>query len=254
VGESVFNPYKYYQNNLISFLNLLEMIQNYEIENLIFSSSCTVYGNVKDFPITEKTPLDINTPSPYGKTKQMCESFLQDIAKTNSKLNTQILRYFNPMGAHESGLLGELPLGEPHTLMPYITQTAIGKRKILKVFGNDYDTKDGTCERDFFHITDLVNAHIVTLKRLLEKQNETNIEIFNFGSGKSNSVLSMIDSFEKVNQVKVNFEFAPRRDGDVAKSYADCSKAKEVLNWQPTKTIDDITKSAWAWEKYLKNR
>lgn len=252
VNESILKPYLYYYNNLTSMLNLLEMIKNYQIKNLVFSSSCTVYGSPEKLPVTEATPI-IKTPSVYGKTKQMCEDFIEDICKIEPSLQVSILRYFNPMGAHESGWIGELPLGEPQTLMPYITQTAIGIRKILRVFGNDYQTPDGTCQRDFFHIDDLVAAHILMLERLLNQKNETQIEIFNFGAGKATSILQVIQSFEKVSHQKLNYEFAPRRIGDVEKVYADCSKANKILAWSSEKNIDDLTLSAWKWELYLKN-
>ncbi|TAE76314.1 MAG: UDP-glucose 4-epimerase GalE [Bacteroidetes bacterium] len=253
VNESVLKPHQYYANNLIVMLNLLEMMKIYNVTNLIFSSSCTVYGSPEKLPITEQTPI-IKTPSVYGKTKQMCESFIEDICQIEKDLQVSILRYFNPMGAHESGLIGELPLGEPQTLMPFITQTAVGIRKVLKVFGNDYQTPDGTCQRDFFHVIDLAYAHILMLERLLEQKNDTQIEIFNFGAGKPTSILEVINSFEKVSNQKLNFEFAPRRLGDVEKVYADCSKAKKILNWTSQKTIDDLTSSAWQWELYLKKQ
>ncbi len=251
VNESVLKPYQYYANNLNAMLNLLEMMKTYQIKNLVFSSSCTVYGSPEKLPVTEQTPI-LETPSVYGKTKQMCETFIQDICKVEIDLQVSILRYFNPMGAHESGLIGELPLGEPHTLMPFITQTAIGLRSVLKVFGNDYHTPDGTCQRDFFHVTDLSFAHILMLERLLNQKNETQIEMFNFGAEKPTSILEVIDSFEKMSNQKLNYEFAPRRLGDVEKVYADCSKAKKILHWSSQKTLDDLTFSAWQWELYLK--
>jgi UDP-glucose 4-epimerase len=249
-NESMLNPLKYYHNNLLSTINLLQAVQKYKIKSLVFSSSCTVYGEPEVIPVTEQTPI-IPAKSVYGRTKQMCEDFIQDTARVSQGLNVALLRYFNPIGAHESGLLGELPLGEPNNLMPYITQTAIGKRAMLKVFGGDYDTPDGTCLRDFLHITDLATAHSLALNRLLEKQNTAQVEAFNIATGTPYSVLEVIKSFEKVAGLQLNYQIAPRREGDVSKIYADCTKANTVLKWKAEKTLDEMTASAWRWEQYI---
>jgi UDP-glucose 4-epimerase len=252
VGESVQNPILYYQNNLNSLGNILLCMAQFKIKNFIFSSSCTVYGQPDELPVTENTPLK-SAFSPYGNTKQISEEMIFDFQKNYPDFNVIILRYFNPVGAHHSALIGELPIGVPNNLMPYITQTAIGKREKLYVFGNDYPTNDGTCIRDYIHVVDLADAHVASAERLFARKNAENIEIFNLGTGKGSSVLEVINSFEKITHTKVNVEFAPRRDGDVTAVFADCTKANEILGWKAKKTLDDMTQSAWKWEMQMIN-
>ncbi len=251
VGESVAQPLKYYRNNLSIILNLLESMQKRNILYFVQSSSCTVYGIPDQLPIKEDSPIK-DTPSPYGKTKQMAEEILIDQCHA-SNLQAILLRYFNPIGAHDSHLLGELPNGVPNNLMPFITQTAIGIREKLSVFGNDYNTPDGTCIRDYIHVVDLAIAHVKAIEYLLKKKNEKALEVFNIGTGNGFSVLEVIKSFEKTSQEKLNYIFAPRREGDVPQIWADAYLAKEKLGWQAQKTLDEMTLSAWLWEKELKN-
>lgn len=251
VGESVEKPLLYYQNNFISLINLLDTMQQYKVSNLIFSSSCTVYGQPDKLPVTEETPVK-PAMSPYGNTKQVGEEIIRDVMKATPDMRTISLRYFNPVGAHESGLIGELPFGVPLNLMPFITQTAIGKREQLKVFGSDYNTPDGTCIRDYIHVTDLAIAHIAALKRLIAKDNAENYEVFNVGAGNGYSVLEVIKSFEKTTGEKLNYHITDRRPGDVEQIWADTSRANNVLKWHAEKSLDEMTLSAWKWEKYLK--
>ncbi len=253
VGESVQKPILYYQNNLNSLCNILLCLEQFKIKNFIFSSSCTVYGQPDELPVTENTPLK-PAFSPYGNTKQIGEEIIFDFQKNYADFNAVILRYFNPVGAHDSALIGELPNGVPNNLMPFITQTAIGKREKLCVFGDNYPTADGTCIRDYIHVVDLADAHLLSTERLFEGKNNEKIEIFNLGTGKGSSVWEVIKSFEKVNNIKVNVEIAPRRDGDVTAVFADCTKANEILGWKAKKTLDDMTQSAWKWEKKLRIR
>jgi UDP-glucose 4-epimerase len=252
VGESMNNPLKYYRNNLDGLFNVLEAINVFEIDNLIFSSSCTVYGDTKDLPVTEKTEKK-RTFSPYGVTKQIGERVISDFCYAHKSSRAISLRYFNPIGAHPSGAIGELPLGKPENLMPYITQTAAGLRDQLSVFGGDYDTADGTAIRDYIHVVDLAQAHIVALQRLLNKQNKAQHEFFNLGSGKGYSVLEVIQSFEKTSGLKLNYEIVDRRTGDIASVYADTQLSKQELNWQANMSLDDMTRTAWQWEKKLRN-
>jgi UDP-glucose 4-epimerase len=247
VGESVRLPLKYYKNNLDSLIHILEMMLKYQIPNLVFSSSCTVYGQPDSLPVTEQSPIK-KAESPYGNTKQIGEEIIADTVKAYPQLRAISLRYFNPIGAHESGLLGELPQGVPNNLLPFITQTAIGLRENLKVYGGDYDTIDGTCIRDYIHVSDLAKAHVIATQRLIEQKNQTNLEYFNLGTGKGISVLEVIQSFEKMTQQKLNYEIVSRRPGDVIKVYADTTLANEILGWQTEKTLDDMTLSAWQWE------
>lgn len=251
VGESVQNPLMYYENNLTTLTYLLQELNRYQINNFIFSSSCTVYGQADVLPITEEAPIK-SAMSPYGNTKQIGEEIIRDVCHV-SELNAILLRYFNPIGAHESSKIGELPIGVPQNLVPFITQTAIGKREQLTVFGNDYPTADGTCIRDYIHVMDLANAHVVALQRLLSGNNKNNCEVFNLGTGKGSSVLEVIQSFERVSGIKLNYVFGSRREGDVVSAYADTTKANEDLGWRAEKTLDDATRSAWLWEQAIQN-
>jgi UDP-glucose 4-epimerase len=250
VGESVNNPLLYYKNNLFSLVLILDQIRANNIAGIIFSSSCTVYGQPDQLPVTEST-LFKKAESPYGKTKQMGEEILLDACKADGNLNAIALRYFNPVGAHHTGLIGELPIGVPSNLVPFITQTAAGLRDQLKVFGNDYNTPDGSALRDYIHVVDLAKAHVTSLRRILQGKQKSNYEYFNIGTGKSISVLELIHKFERVNQVKLNYAFAERRSGDIEKIWADTSLAKEELAWQATHDVDDMMRSAWRWQKRL---
>lgn len=249
VGESVEDPLKYYQNNVGSLVTLLNKAEEYKVHNLVFSSSCTVYGEPESGVVDENSP--VSTPmSPYGHTKIICEEILQNTFHSpNSNLSSVILRYFNPIGAHESGLIGELPLGVPNNLVPFITQSAIGKRGPITVFGNDYDTKDGTCVRDYIHVSDLAKAHVEALC-FLEKEDRL-IEYFNVGTGNGVTVSEIIESFENVNSVKLDWKFGNRRPGDVEKVYADTTKVKKSLNWSCLYSVDEALKHAWVWEQNL---
>jgi UDP-glucose 4-epimerase len=251
VGESVQKPLLYYRNNLGSLVNLLEAMIDFNIPNIVFSSSCTVYGQPDVLPVTEQSPIKPAT-SPYGNTKQICEEILQDTIAVNSSLKAIALRYFNPIGAHASALIGELPLGVPNNLVPFITQTAIGIREQLSVFGNDYNTPDGSCVRDYINVVDLANAHVVAISRLLENKNKSTFEIFNLGTGTGSSVFEVINSFEKVSGVKLNYKVVGRRAGDTEKVWADTSFANNELGWKAEKTLDETLLSAWNWEKYIR--
>lgn len=249
VGESVAEPLKYYSNNLGSFINILESARTKGC-NVLFSSSATVYGEADKKPVTEDTPRQSAT-SPYGNTKQICEDILRDSVKAYSGIKGIALRYFNPIGAHPSALIGELPRGVPNNLVPFITQTAIGKRECLSVFGGDYPTPDGTCLRDYIDIVDLAKAHVCAVDRMLDGKMEQEYEIFNIGTGRPLSVLELINSFERVNGVKLNWKMAPRRAGDVVAIWADPSLAEAKLGWKATRSIDQTLSAAWAWEKHL---
>ncbi len=251
VGESVFKPVLYYKNNLMSFLNVLEAAEAKGGCNVLFSSSATVYGEPDVVPVTEKTPRKPAT-SPYGNTKAVCEDILRDtVFATKGAVKGILLRYFNPIGAHPSALIGELPRGVPNNLVPFITQTAIGKRECLNIFGNDYPTADGTCLRDFIDIVDLAKAHVFAVTRMIEGKMKEDCEVFNIGTGRPVSVLELINAFEKVNGVKVNHRFAPRRAGDVTAIWADPTLANEEMGWKATRTVEETLASAWAWEKHL---
>ncbi|MCB0423334.1 MAG: UDP-glucose 4-epimerase GalE [Mangrovimonas sp.] len=252
VGESVEKPLLYYENNINTLVYMLKSVLNLDASNFIFSSSCTVYGQADTMPITESAPIK-PAESPYGNTKQIGEEIIQDTCKVYSEFKATALRYFNPIGAHPSANIGELPIGVPQNLVPFITQTAAGIRQQLSVFGNDYPTPDGTCIRDYIHVVDLAKAHVVALQRLLENKNTSNFEVFNLGTGKGSSVLEAIEAFEKVSGEKLNYTFAPRRPGDVIQAYADTSKANEVLGWKAKSTLDDAMLSAWNWEKKVSN-
>lgn len=248
VGESVLQPLTYYYNNIVSLLHLLENMVEYNIPYFVFSSSCTVYGEPDKLPIKEQSPIK-PALSPYGNTKQISEEIIQDLAKINENFSAILLRYFNPIGAHPSGFIGELPIGIPNNLVPYITQTAAGIREVLRIFGNDYDTPDGTCIRDYIHVIDLAKAHIVALERLFNNENDTNSEVFNIGTGRGYSVMEIVHAFEKVSEVKLNYKIDDRRDGDVEKVWADTSKANKLLKWKAELSIEDALRDAWNWEK-----
>ena len=251
VGESVQYPLKYYRNNFYSLINLLNAFYSKPV-NFVFSSSCTVYGQPDELPVTEQAPIK-PAQSPYGNTKQIAEEILKDmIASGGSKYKVISLRYFNPVGAHESALIGELPIGTPQNLVPFITQTAIGKREKITVFGNDYDTVDGSCIRDYIHVVDLAKAHVAALK-LMEKENFNGYDVFNIGTGNGTSVLEIINAFERATGVKLPYTIGPRRPGDVEKVWGDVTKSKEVLGWGAELDIDSMMSSAWAWEKYIAN-
>lgn len=253
VGESVKKPLKYYRNNLYSFLNTIEAQSENGINNFIFSSSATVYGTPDSLPISEENKTK-RPFSPYGNTKKIAEEILDDFTKSNNDFSAISLRYFNPIGAHESGLIGELPNGTPNNLMPYITQTAAGIRDKLMVYGNDYPTKDGTPIRDYIHVVDLAKAHVLAVKRLLKKEQEKSLEFFNLGTGVGYSVLDVINSFESVTNSKLNYEITERREGDVPKLYASTDLAKQKLGWQANKKLNDMISSSWLWEtKYREN-
>ena len=251
VGESVAKPLMYYKNNLQSFMNMLEAAQEQGGCQVLFSSSATVYGEPDQVPVTEKSPRKPAT-SPYGNTKQMCEDILQDTVKASGgSIKGILLRYFNPIGAHPSALIGELPRGVPNNLVPFITQTAIGKREVLSIFGNDYPTPDGTCLRDYIDIVDLAKAHVYAVTRMVEGKMKEDCEIFNIGTGRPVSVLELVNAFEKVNGLKLNYKFAPRRAGDVTAIWADPSLANRELGWKATRTVEETLQAAWAWEKHL---
>lgn len=250
VGESVLHPIKYYKNNINSMINILEGMKKHGIQHLVFSSSCTVYGQPDQLPVTENAPIK-KALSPYGNTKQICEEMIQDFLSVNQNHNAVILRYFNPIGAHSTSLIGELPIGEPMNLMPYITQTAIGKRELLKVYGNDYNTHDGTAIRDYIHVIDLAKAHIVSLERMINDKQNRNNEIFNIGTGDGYSVLDVINSFEKVSGQKLKYKIVERRNGDIEKVWADTTYANNELGWKAVLNLDDMALSAWNWEKSL---
>lgn len=251
VGESVTNPLLYYENNLSTLITILQQIQHKENISFIFSSSCTVYGQAETMPISENAPVQ-QALSPYGNTKQIGEEILQDTAKIAEGLQVISLRYFNPIGAHSSTEIGELPDGVPQNLVPFITQTAIGLRQELSVFGNDYPTEDGTCVRDYIHVVDLAKAHVTALKRLLNETHETSFEVFNIGTGKGSSVLEVIESFERVSEQSLNYKIVGRREGDVISVYADTTKANTILGWKATSTLDEAMLSAWKWEQKVR--
>ena len=251
VGESVTDPMKYYRNNLDSFMNVLELMREFGRPNIVFSSSATVYGEADELPVTELTPRKPAT-SAYGNTKQMCEDILRDTVTAYDGLKGISLRYFNPIGAHPSALIGELPRGVPQNLVPFITQTAAGIRECLSVFGDDYDTPDGSCLRDYIDVVDLAKAHVVAITRMVECKNKQKYEIFNVGTGNGVSVLELVQSFERVNELKLNYKIAPRRPGDVVAIWADTTLANEELGWKAERSLDDTLRSAWAWEKNVR--
>lgn len=250
VGESVANPLLYFENNLSSLVNLLKCVQEFHIPHFVFSSSCTVYGNPDVIPVTETT-LPKPAESPYGYTKQMGEQIIVEFARS-SATNCILLRYFNPAGAHPSGIIGEMPLGKPQNLVPAITQTGIGRLPKMMVFGTDYPTRDGSCVRDYIHVSDIADAHTLSLKYLEEGMNMGRCEVFNLGTGEGITVLEAIHAFEKVSGVKLNYELGPRRPGDVVAIYANNDKARSILGWKPKYSLEDIMATAWNWELRLK--
>ena len=253
VGESVAQPAKYYRNNLLSFINVVELMKEYHCKNIVFSSSATVYGDAEELPVTERTPRKPAT-SPYGNTKQMAEDMLRDIVTVDDELRGIALRYFNPIGAHPSALIGELPRGVPNNLVPYITQTAAGIRECLSIFGDDYPTPDGSCLRDYIDIVDLARAHVVAINRMVEGRCEERYEIFNVGTGTPVSVFELVKGFEKANNLKLNYKVAARRPGDVTAVWADTTRANEVLGWRAERKLEDTLRAAWQWECYVRNR
>ncbi|HMQ70434.1 MAG TPA: UDP-glucose 4-epimerase GalE [Ignavibacteria bacterium] len=249
VGESVQNPLMYYNNNVTGMINLLKEISERKISKFVYSSSCTVYGEADKLPVSEESPIK-KAESPYGFTKQVGEQMLFDLSKVTD-LQTVILRYFNPTGAHDTALIGELPSGIPNNLVPYITQTGAGKREILTVNGNDYDTPDGTNIRDYIHVVDLAKAHVNSIQRLNGESERSDIEVFNLGTGNGNSVLEVINAFEKTTGVKLNYRIGPRREGDVVSIYSDTKKANEVLGWKAERDLNNMMITSWEWEKTL---
>lgn len=250
VGESVKNPTKYYHNNLASLLNLIKVYSGRPV-NFVFSSSCTVYGQPDKLPVNEDAPIK-PAQSPYGNTKQISEEILKDSIASGDLKKVISLRYFNPVGAHASALIGELPIGVPQNLVPFITQTAIGKREKITVFGDDYNTRDGSCIRDYIHVVDLAKAHVAALK-LMERNSFSGYDVFNLGTGNGYTVLEVIHAFERTTGVKLNYKIGPRRDGDVEQVWGDVSKSERVLHWKAALGVDEMMASAWAWEKYLAN-
>jgi len=253
VGESVIKPLEYYRNNLLSLVNLLDVMKHYGIHDLVFSSSCTVYGQPEKLPVNENSPLQPAT-SPYGNTKQIVESIIRDMTVADKNTKAISLRYFNPIGAHPSALIGELPRGVPENLVPFITQTGYGLRDELKVFGDDYNTPDGSCIRDYLHVVDLAKAHVVAIKRLIEGRIKKNYEVFNLGTGNGVSVLEAIKSFERVSGIKLKYKIVGRRAGDIEKIWADPSLANTELGWRTLSSLDEAMKTAWDWEKNIRNK
>jgi UDP-glucose 4-epimerase len=253
VGESVNKPLEYYRNNLLSLVNLLDSMKQFKVPCLVFSSSCTVYGQPEKLPVSENAPLQPAT-SPYGNTKQIGEAIIRDTTVSDKSIKAISLRYFNPIGAHPSALIGEQPRGVPENLVPYITQTACGLRDELKVFGDNYDTPDGTCIRDYLHVMDLAKAHVVAVERLIEKRNKSDYEVFNLGTGEGVSVLDAIKSFERVSGVKLKYTITGRRAGDIEKIWADPSLANRELGWKTISSLDEAIKTAWDWENHIRKK
>lgn len=252
VGESVEKPLLYYRNNIVSLINLLELMPKYNVKGIIFSSSCTVYGQptAENLPVTEQAPIQ-KALSPYGNTKQINEEIIYDYIHSGAPIKSIVLRYFNPIGAHPSALIGELPNGVPMNLIPFVTQTAIGIRGQLKIFGNDYNTPDGTCIRDYIYVVDLAKAHVAAMKRVLDQETEA-IEYFNIGTGTGLSTLEVVEGFEKATGVKVNWAYAPRREGDIEKVWGNVDKANKELGWKADTPLEDVLASAWKWQKKLR--
>ena len=252
VGESVEKPLMYYRNNVVSLINLLEMMPKYNVKGFIFSSSCTVYGqpNQENLPVTEDAPHQKAT-SPYGNTKEINEQIIYDYIHSGAAIKSIVLRYFNPLGAHPTAHIGELPNGVPNNLIPFVTQTAMGIREQLTIFGNDYSTEDGTCIRDYIYVVDLAKAHVAAMARVLDKETDK-IEYFNIGTGSGNSTLEIVTTFEKATGVKVNWKFGPRREGDIEKIWGDCTKANTVLGWKADTPLEDVLASAWKWQQKLR--
>ncbi|MGB0368608.1 MAG: UDP-glucose 4-epimerase GalE, partial [Flavobacteriales bacterium] len=252
VGESVQQPLEYYRNNLDSLINILIEMNRSKVQNLVFSSSCTVYGQPDVCPVTELTPRK-EAESPYGNTKAMCEDIIRDTSKAQS-LNSIALRYFNPIGAHKSAKIGELPVGVPNNLVPYVTQTAAGIREELTIFGDDYDTEDGTCIRDYIHVVDLAKAHVQALRKLEAEKANQSYDVFNIGTGKGSSVLEVVNAFEKATGVSVKRKLGPRRGGDITAVYADTAKANQELNWNSELGLEESLKSSWNWEQNYRSK
>ncbi len=253
VGESVEKPLKYYRNNLVSLINILELMPKHNVKGIIFSSSCTVYGQPDILPVTEAAPIK-KAESPYGNTKQINEEIIRDTVASGSPIHAVMLRYFNPIGAHPSALIGELPNGVPQNLIPYLTQTAIGIREKLSVFGDDYDTPDGSCIRDFIYVVDLAKAHVIAMNRILEDKQKDSVEVFNIGTGRGLSVLELINAFEKSTGVKLNYQIVGRRAGDIVKVWADPTLANTELGWKADTPIEDTLRSAWNWQLHLREK
>ncbi|MCT4615720.1 MAG: UDP-glucose 4-epimerase GalE [Marinifilaceae bacterium] len=252
VGESVGEPLKYYANNLNSLINILSLMREFNVQNIVFSSSCTVYGQPEKLPVTEQTERQ-EAESPYGNTKTICEDIIRDSVKAYDGINAIALRYFNPIGSHPTAYIGELPNGVPNNLIPFLTQTVIGMREKLSVFGDDYPTKDGSCIRDYINVVDLAKAHVVSIERLIENKQKSRCEYFNIGTGEGYSVLEIINSFEKATGEKVPYEITGRREGDITEIYADTSYANEELGWKAEKSLEDTLASAWEWQKRIVN-
>ena len=253
VGESVEKPLLYYRNNLVSLINLLQLMPIHKVRNFVFSSSCTVYGQPDILPVTEDAPIKV-AMSPYGNTKQVGEEIIRDTIHANPCYQSIILRYFNPIGAHASAEIGELPLGVPNNLLPFVTQTAIGIRKQLSVFGSDYNTPDGSCIRDYIHVVDLAKAHVIAVQRMLGEKTKSRVETFNLGTGRGLSVLEIIETFEKVNGVQIPYKIVDRREGDIEKVWADPTYANTELGWTAQETVEETLRSAWLWEQNLAKR
>ena len=253
VGESVSKPLEYYRNNLGSLINMLSLMRKHNVPNIVFSSSATVYGQADVLPVTERTPRKEAT-SPYGNTKQMCEDILHSCSVAYPQINVIALRYFNPIGAHPSALIGELPRGVPNNLIPFVTQTAAGIRECLSIFGNDYNTPDGTCIRDYIDVTDLAKAHVCAVNRMIEGKGKSNYEVFNVGTGRGVSTLEVVQTFEKVNNLKLNWKYADRREGDIESVWADTTYANEELGWKAVRPLDETLRSAWQWQQYISKK
>ena len=253
VGESVEKPLMYYRNNIISLVNLLELMPKYDVKGIIFSSSCTVYGQPDVLPVTEESPIK-KAESPYGNTKQINEEIIQDTIKSGSPIKSIILRYFNPIGSHPTAIIGEMPNGVPQNLIPFLTQTAIGIRERLSVFGDDYDTPDGSCIRDYIYVVDLAKAHVSAMTRIMEDQIEQPVEIYNIGTGKGTSVLELIHAFEKATGVKLNYKIVGRRAGDIEKVWGNVDKANEKLGWHADTPLEEVLSTAWKWQLALRER
>lgn len=253
VGESVEKPLLYYRNNIVSLINLLELMPKYNVKGIIFSSSCTVYGQPDQLPATEETPIK-KAESPYGNTKQINEEIIRDTVASGSPIKAIMLRYFNPIGAHPSALIGELPIGVPANLIPYVTQTAIGIREKLSVFGDDYNTPDGSCIRDYIYVVDLAKAHVCAMTRIMEDKTDENVEVYNIGTGKGTSVLELINGFERATGVKLNYQIVGRRAGDIEQVWGNVDKANRVLGWKADTPLEDVLATAWKWQLALRER
>ena len=253
VGESVQKPLLYYRNNLVSLINILELMPKHDVKGIIFSSSCTVYGQPDKLPVTEEAPIK-KAESPYGNTKQINEEIIRDTVASGSPVHAVMLRYFNPIGAHPTALIGELPNGVPQNLIPYLTQTAMGIREKLSVFGDDYDTPDGSCIRDYIYVVDLAKAHVIAMNRILEDKQKDKVEVFNVGTGRGVSVLELINKFEEATGVKLNYQITGRRAGDIVKVWADPTYANTELGWKAEATLEDTLRSAWKWQVHLREK